>query len=59
MRNKELLKVIKQIFMTSQQETDNDEWTRNYLYGYIDALIERPRLGEALREVVDGMWGDE
>lgn len=50
-----LTKVIKTIFETSQAVSDDLTASRNYLYGYIDALITREDLRQCLHEVTDDL----
>lgn len=48
-----LTQAIKAIFDASQAVSDDPAASRNYLYGYIDALVGRDDLRRCLHDVVD------
>lgn len=48
-----LVQAIKTVFNTSQSIIEDPVASRYYLYGYVDALIDREDLREYLHEVVD------
>ena len=52
-----LTQAIKAIFDASQAVSDDPAASRNYLYGYIDALVERDDLRRCLHDVVNDLIG--